>query len=283
MTSSFIFPISIAGIALQLSINDLIPTVEKKLHDQYGDFLESNLDPKILVDINIEPGGIFLPFTSTNLQIDTNLDSGYLTYKSHYEAGWLDFRSGRGNLLMRPEGNFENYLRVVYAWLCLDHEALMLHASGMIRKGFGYVFFGPSGSGKTTIAQLSSDAQILSDDLVILKLENDKSRSIVKVYGVPFRGESLAGVGSNSSTSEELRRLFFLNQSLSHKICPLNHVLAVAHLSASVPFVMSDLDGIKRTLTLCEEISNRVAVATLQFKKDSEFWKLIDEKSTSDP
>ncbi len=56
---------------------------------------------------------------------------------------------------MRPGGNPENYLRVIYAWRCLEQGALLVHASGVIRRGRGFVFFGPSGSGKTTSARLS--------------------------------------------------------------------------------------------------------------------------------
>ena len=51
----------------------------------------------------------------------------------------------------------------------LRDEGIALHAAGILKNGRVYVFMGPSGSGKTTVAKLSKEYTVLSDDLVIIK------------------------------------------------------------------------------------------------------------------
>src|SRR3989442_10074637 len=74
----------------------------------------------------------------------------------------------------------------------LEVRGLVLHAASLIRRGRAHLFCGPSGSGKTTVARLSPDATLLSDELSIVRIFDKRARC----YGTPFSGE-LARAGED--------------------------------------------------------------------------------------
>jgi hypothetical protein len=143
-----------------------------------------------------------------------------------------------------------------------------------VQRGRGYVFFGRSGSGKTTTTRLSPGAAILSDDLVILRCVEIAGRPAVQVYGVPFRGDLAEAPRRNAAAP--LAGLYALVKDTDHFWEPLAAHAAVGQLSACVPFVMSRPADAGRVLALCAEITARVPVRTLHFRRDPGFWKVID-------
>jgi hypothetical protein len=179
---------------------------------------------------------------------------------------------GRGELTLRPQGDPENFLRVWYAWRCLDEGALLLHASGAVRGGRGYVFFGPSGSGKTTTARLSLEAgcTVLSDDLVILK----KQVGVWHACGVPFRGELPEAPRTNLAAPA--RGIFILVKHPEHGTTPAPFPEALARLAACVPFVMSRPLGAQAVTAICADLAGSVPVRYLRFRRDPGFWRVID-------
>ena len=51
---------------------------------------------------------------------------------------------------------------------------------------------------------------------------------------------------------------------------------AVAELVASSPFVVRDLTLSRQLIEVCRQIAQAVPVQMMHFKKDKEFWKVID-------
>jgi hypothetical protein len=223
------------------------------------------------IRIRTEPGPEFIRLNvSPTWQILTNERDGLIQFESYYEKGWVDRQKGLGELVMRPQGDPENYLRVLFAWMCLEQDGLLLHAGGVISNGKGYVFFGASGSGKTTIARLSLDRTILSDDLVIVK----KKGPIFRLYGVPFRGDFPEAPRHNASA--DLRGLYTLVKDSRHYLEPVGLQEAVARLTACVPFVMVQPGAAQRVSELCIELAKQVQVQSLHFRADPGFWEVID-------
>jgi hypothetical protein len=224
------------------------------------------------VQVRVEAGQPFIPLAPGPWQIHTADESGRITFRSYYEAGWMEPEAGRGELTLRPEGDPENFLRVWYAWRCLREGAVLLHAAGAVRAGRGYVFFGPSGAGKTTTARLSLAAgcTVLSDDLVILK----KSGGGWQVCGVPFRGELPEAPRTNLSAPAA--GLFVLVKHPEHQVAPAPFAEAVARLAACVPFVMRRPAGARAVAAICGELAAAVPVHYLRFRRDPGFWEILD-------
>ena len=264
--------ISIADWAVTLHLDDCDAATRARIAARYAAFRAPAAPPLLSVRVRVEPGDDFIPIAGVKTwQIRTAARDGRIEFESHFEKGWVDRAAGQGELVLRPRGDIENYLRVLYAWFCLDHDSLLLHACGIIRDGRGYVFFGPSGSGKTTTATLSSAHTILSDDLVIVKKIADEYR----VFGVPFRGDLPEAPRTNAAA--ELRGVFALVKETRHYLTPLALPAAVAQLARCVPFVMAQPEHARRVTEICFDLATHVPVRTLHFCRDAGFWQVIDD------
>jgi hypothetical protein len=266
--------IEIVGLPTRIVFDGIPLVLKKQLGEWYSAFAITSGYELTQVRVSVKPGEVFIPLKPGPWPILTSELDGQVEFASYYEKGWFNLDTSFGELLMRPEGNLENFLRVLYAWRCLTQEALLLHASGLVRDGRGYVFFGPSGSGKTTVTRLSEGALVLSDDLVILKCEDMDGEPSVRVYGAPFRGELAEAARSNASAP--LAGLFSLVKDERHFTKEISPSVADARLVASVPFVTGQPSGAGRALALCAEISCRVQVKELHFRRDPGFWEVID-------
>ena len=261
--------IKIADICVALELDDAQTIAQ--ISDRYADFLSPNVTLEVVVRVEVQEGVQFVSPQPGPWVIRSSFHDNGLTFESYFEAGAVDLATGQGRLLMAPQGNVENFLRVLYAQLCLDHGALLLHACGVVRDGKALVFFGPSGSGKTTMARLSSDYTVLSDDLVIIKKRN----GTYKAYGVPFRGDMPEAPRTNAQT--DLYGLFRLKKAALHFTKPLGHSQAVAELISCVPFVIEDLAMSQRAMDICADLVASVPVKELHFSQDQGFWGMIDE------
>lgn len=263
--------IEIADICVGLKLDDT--KVAQQILDRYGDFLSPNDTPEVTVQVEVREGVQFVPFEPGPYVVNSSFQDGRLTFESYFEAGFVDMTTGQGHLLMAPRGNVENFLRVLYAWRCVHHDALLLHASGIIKDGRAFVFFGASGSGKTTVARLSLDHTILSDDLVIVK----KRTGSYRAYGVPFRGDMPEAPRTNARA--DLHGLFRLRKDTSHFTMPFRHSHAVAELTCCAPFVTGDPTMSRRVMDFCADLAASLPVKELHFSHNKGFWRVIDDIS----
>src|SRR5207245_1880885 len=90
---------------------------------------------------------------------------------------------GRGDL--DPAGRaFENFLRSAVAWIALDQGGFLLHSASIVRSDRCFLFYGPSGAGKSTLVAMSTEGQVISDDLTLVLRRRDG----LVAAGGPFRG-----------------------------------------------------------------------------------------------
>lgn len=262
--------VEIANMAVAMSVTDL--DMAQRIKHTYHDFLNPQATPLITISIEVKPGALYIDPQPGNWIIESHYDRERLLFKSYQEYGELNLLTGQGYIEMAPDAYVENYLRVIYAWLCLKHESLLMHASGVIRNGLGYVFFGPSGSGKTTTSRLSiRQATILSDDLVIIRHQGEQ----YYLYGVPFKGEMSEAPRVNQAAP--LQGIFRLRQDVRHYIEPMSRIIAVAEMAGSAPFInnIPTLNG--KLLMTCNRVAKAVPIQQLHFRRDDGFWKVIDE------
>lgn len=263
--------ISVADVSFRLLTAGCPDETTERLLEHYGPFLVESSGDAPSLRLRFEPGDPFISIPNCGpIQIRTAREGGCINFVSHFEEGWYDEQSRQGELVMRPEGDPENYLRVLYAWKMLEQDGLLLHAAGVIRRERGFVFFGASGSGKTTISRFSLQDKVLSDDMVILKLKGDQ----VRVYGVPFRGEIAEAPRMNGTAP--LKGLFSLVKDNAHFLRPVDKLRAVAQLTGSVPFVLTAPGSAAQVMSVCERIVGRVPVTELHFSRDDAFWEVID-------
>lgn len=269
-TEQYRTTLDIAGF--KLALRSTSRDADQRIRTRYHDFITDNSAPQIDITLSVVPGAQFVEIKPGPWVIEVEYADNRLFYQSYLERGEVNLISGVGTLEMAPEASIENFLRTVVAWLCVSSDALMLHAAGVIRDGLGYVFFGPSGAGKTTTSRISAKvAEVVSDDLVIIRVEN----GIGKLYGVPFRGEMSEAPRANQSAP--LKAIFRLRQDTAHFLEQTSSVTSIAELVAASPFVVQELSLSARLIEVCDKISRSVPILTLHFKRDDGFWKVIDE------
>ncbi|HKP88148.1 MAG TPA: hypothetical protein VJZ26_18730 [Blastocatellia bacterium] len=262
--------LNIAGIQVALEIAD--DARRAAIGERYREFIVSDGEPQTTIRVEVTPGAQFIPMRPGPWITEFSNRGQTLSYRSHMDAGWMDIERGEAVLEIAPEADIENFLRALYAQLCLRAGGLLLHAAGVVRAGAGFVFFGPSGSGKTTAARLSPGRTVLSDDLVILMTEGDRTL----VHGVPFRGDFAEAPRVN--TSADLRGLFTLVKAPEHALTGVPLPEAIARLLACAPFAMTDARNTKRAMEICSRIAESVPVRALRFRRDPGFWRVIDER-----
>ncbi|MBI3952044.1 MAG: hypothetical protein HY314_16480 [Acidobacteria bacterium] len=260
--------INVAGMTIRVLCNDAVVT--ERLRDWYADFLNVHGSPLVTVEVEVQSGVQFLPLEPGPWVIRSSVQDGQLRFESYFESGWVDLNRARGRLVMAEHASIENFLRVLYAYLGVERDALLVHASGVVKGGKAYVFFGPSGSGKTTTARLSIGHTILSDDMVLLKKANGK----VIAYGVPFRGELPQAPRSNVNV--ELAGLFCLRKDDRHFVVPLDRPRAIAELVGCIPYVMTTPAMSWRVVELCHGFVAKVPAKKLHFRRDAGFWDVIE-------
>lgn len=271
-SNSYLIKLNIANLVVDLELTN--PQVAQRLENRYQQFLGSDEPAIFTISVQTTPNAIFIPIKPGNWVIESDFQNDQITYRSFMEQGYVNVKTRKGFLEIDPRAEIENFLRVVYAWLCIHNNALLLHAGGVLRHqdGYGYIFFGPSGAGKSTSTGLSaSQATVLSDDLVIISYQNNHCY----LHGVPFKGT--LGDAPRANQKAPLRAIFRLRQHNEHRVNPLLRTVAAAELAAASPFVAGTSRLHSQLLQICQQIVHRTNMLELQFKKDDGFWYAIDE------
>ena len=70
---------------------------------------------------------------------------------------------------VKNQYTLDSLLRVLLSWKLLEHQGFLLHAATVIRNGKAYIFTGRSGAGKSTVATLSPQGSVLTDEISLLR------------------------------------------------------------------------------------------------------------------
>lgn len=146
-------------------------------------------------------------------------------------------------------------------------KGVLLHACGIVDRGYGYLFLGNSTHGKSTIAKLWSEngATILNDDRMIVKEKDGQ----FWMYGTPWHGDfkelSLKGL--------PIRKIFFLGRGEKNSAVPRKSVEAVSMLLTRSFPPLWDQKGMDYTLGLLDRMASKLPCYELDFLPDK---KIID-------
>ncbi|MDO9087392.1 MAG: hypothetical protein Q7U53_14380 [Anaerolineaceae bacterium] len=168
----------------------------------------------------------------------------------------------------------ELFIRVVTAIRIFNLGGLLVHAAGLERNNQGYLFTGPSGAGKTTVCRVSTDCNILNDDMVILY----PGSSSWIISATPFWNPTQVPPGTGSVP---LHMILHLKQAKQHKIENVSFSKAIADLLTHIPAVSQNPLHTSLLLQRCSEIVTKAVVRELQFLPDSGFWKLLNQGNNS--
>jgi hypothetical protein len=134
--------------------------------------------------------GKYLPFIAKRVKGPRYIlrvafrETGYSNISVDEKGGGMSLVRGDGfrcvfnkndntvSAVVRPEiTHFDRFLRVLYSKILSCENGILVHGAGVCIKERGYLFAGPSSSGKTTLARKFSRADVLSDELTIVRVQ----------------------------------------------------------------------------------------------------------------
>jgi hypothetical protein len=180
----------------------------------------------------------------------------------------LDARAGSLWLGASDDIAIDTFLRVTYSLALLRVGGLLVHAASLGRDGRAWLFPGPSGSGKTTLTRLSSGADLLSDEISIVRVDADGPRC----YGSPFWGD-LGRPGENRAVP--MAAIHFLRHADRHAVEALTARRALTALLPNVLFFATEPELVGGVLEITAELTAAVPCFALGFRPEPSVWEVI--------
>ncbi|HEV8617444.1 MAG TPA: hypothetical protein VGU22_18275 [Methylomirabilota bacterium] len=257
--------VDIGGIAISVVTHDQV--IVDVVEDRYKGFL-ADRGPDWRLEMGVGP---VVPGADHDVVVEGTGAAGCFRVRRYDFVGMLELgrHAGRVTLLDPDEITLDSFFRIAYSLMLLERGGLILHSASLVRNHRAWVFCGPSGSGKTTIARMSHDVTVLSDELSILRVTDHG----VVAHGTPFWGD-LARGGDNVCV--DVAGLYMLRQGARHAVEPLAPGRALAALLPNVMFFAKDAGLTRTLLSIAGALVESVECATLTFSRDPGFWEVID-------
>jgi len=175
------------------------------------------------------------------------------------KLGSIDIMGAKVHLHLFPGLEIGSYFHLVFMHAIrhfLTYEGgLLLHASGLVREGKGFVFCGPDESGKSTIANMAPASLIAADDSLAVRMVN----GACWLHTVPW------GRRDSKNVSAPIAKLFFLHQAQELEVREMALIEAVKHFLANTFFDTSDELIYARTLDTVQYLAQQISCYELYF------------------
>jgi hypothetical protein len=150
----------------------------------------------------------------------------------------------------------------------LPQRGFLLHGATVVRDGRAYIFFGRSGAGKSTVASLSPEGSVLTDEISLLRY----SDGCWQAHGTPFWGEFRAA-GINRLFP--IAGLYLLKQASDDRAEPLSLKEALRALLPCVLFFTAEKRAHETLLRTLMGLIEEIPCHRLHFRRNAEFWRVI--------
>ena len=137
----------------------------------------------------------------------------------------------------------------------ISFDGIMLHASGVVKDGYAYLFSADSGTGKSTHTDLwckfIDGAYIINDDKPAIRIVDDE----IFVYGTPFSGKE----DLSANKKVKLGAICFLYRSEENKIRRISAAEAIVPVLRQTIHSLSE-EKLEKLMELLDKILSVVPV-----------------------
>jgi len=286
---------NIADLQLEMSLPQ--DTVESIILPNFEPFKAQFTDDKsITCRVYVSPTDLYFERRSAKLLSDISLvwndrftffetDDFYYTliqYSNDLNKHWKmrstkDFSSN--TIYCGPLGNSVNnfiswYSMVAFAQSSLLNKCILIHASVVVDKNFGFAFLGKSGTGKSTHSRLwlkhIEGMKLLNDDNPAIKISGDK----VLVYGTPWSGKTPCYINE----ARLLKGIIRLNQAPYNKFEIQKNKEALFALLPSCSALRWNSNLYSSLINILIEVINSTPIGQLDCLPDEEAARLCYTK-----
>ena len=169
---------------------------------------------------------------------------------------------------VRHEYALDSLLRILLTMVLLPKHGFLLHAATVVRDGRAYVFAGRSGAGKSTVASLSPEGSVLTDEISLLRFTD----GCWQAHGTPFWGEFRAA-GRNDHFP--LAGIYSLVQAPEDRVEAISNKEILRALLPCVLFFNSEIGANEALLHTLLGLVEQVPCQRLHFRRSSEFWNVV--------
>ena len=243
--------------------------------------------PTVELDLNLVGHDDLPPIPNSLITTKTLTTGGGFDIADGLVRGTFDPATGRGSLHVKNALTCGLLTRVVeqilyQAWHSgrrrLGYQACLIHSSGVIRDGRGYLFVGPSEAGKSTVANLSQDATVLNDEMNLVEFHPDGAQLV----GTPFNGH----YRDKQPGSAPLAAVLLLEHGPSHRLESVGLGAAAGAVAAQIapPVGLEEVAGSQTRLDMLDlgsRLLEWVPVKRLVFLPDAGFWPLLTRTFTA--
>jgi hypothetical protein len=206
-----------------------------------------------------------------NLTISLKENDAYIWVEQSGLRLCLDLAKNSGEVQAPQPLNWSNISRYLFFHAYLRRNGLLLHAAGVVRQGYAYLFPGPSGSGKTTIVRLSPGCHILSDETTGVLLPANGGPPTA--YGTPFSGE-WGRLGED--VAAPVKALVFPQHASENKVTPLTPSEVFKRLLPCVFTYTAWQPRLQKIFDLAGSLAELAPGYLLQFRPEGEFWRELE-------
>ncbi len=169
---------------------------------------------------------------------------------------------------VRHEYALDSLIRILLTVALLPKQGFLLHAASIVRDGRAYIFMGRSGAGKSTVASLSPDGSVLTDEISLVRFVDGEWRA----HGTPFWGEFRAA-GHNHHYP--IAGIYCLTQDSQDKVAPLRPKELLRAILPCVLFFSAEQKANEALLNILMQFVKELPCYRLHFRKGTAFWDVV--------
>ena len=189
-----------------------------------------------------------------------------------------DTAAGRIYLLKQGHECFRPLHRLLWMYLAQvlgEKRSCFIHSAALVQDGKGYLFLGDSGAGKSSLAKVSDQAIVLSDDSPILGKQNGD----YMVFSSPFHQmKPLLGWNKEAiGRSAIVKGLYFLAKDDRLYLDRISRKEAVSKILKRYILFFPYISGRAKSalFDLVLELCHRLPIHNLHFCLDQDVWGLV--------